>query len=78
MGKPVIVPDLPVFRDEMGDNPAGWFFKAGDPADLAHVIETALADRAVLALFGARAKEYATTQRCWRDFVVKALPENAG
>jgi len=75
MGKPVIVPDLPVFRDEMGANPAGWFFEAGDPADLARVIETALADRDMLTALGKRAREYAATQRCWRDFVINALPE---
>ncbi|WP_241991457.1 glycosyltransferase [Paraburkholderia sp. RAU2J] len=78
MGKPVIVPDLPVFRDEMGERPAGWFFNAGDAADLAHVIETAMSDRAALAALGERAKEYATTQRSWRDFVIKALPKSAG
>ncbi|SEF11835.1 Glycosyltransferase involved in cell wall bisynthesis [Burkholderia sp. WP9] len=75
MGKPVIVPDLPVFRDEMGPNPAGWFFKAGDPVHLAQVIETALADRQTLSALGVRAREYASTQRCWRDFVINALPE---
>jgi glycosyltransferase involved in cell wall biosynthesis len=78
MGKPVIVPDLPVFRDEMGERPAGWFFKAGDATDLTHVIETAMGDRAALAVFGERAKEYATTQRSWRDFVIEALPKSAG
>lgn len=78
MGKPVIVPDLPVFRDEMGANPAGWFFKASDATDLARVIEGALADSTALAALGERAKEYATTQRCWRDFVIKALPNRAG
>jgi glycosyltransferase involved in cell wall biosynthesis len=75
MSKPVIVPDLPVFRDEMGANPAGWFFKAGDAADLARVIEIALADRDALAAFSARARDYATTQRSWRDFVMNALPD---
>ncbi|MGF6506728.1 glycosyltransferase family 4 protein [Paraburkholderia sp. 32] len=78
MGKPVIVPDLPVFRDEMGDRPAGWFFNAGDATDLARVIEAAISDRAALAALGEQAKEYATTQRCWRDFVIKALPKSAG
>lgn len=78
MGKPVIVPDLPVFRDEMGERPAGWFFNAGDATDLARVIETAMSDRAALAALGERAKEYATTQRSWRDFVIKALPKRAG
>ncbi|MBB5498006.1 glycosyltransferase family 4 protein [Paraburkholderia sp. MM5384-R2] len=78
LGKPVIVPDLPVFRDEMGDRPAGWFFNAGDATDLARVIEAAISDRAALAALGEQAKEYATTQRCWRDFVIKALPKSTG
>ncbi|BAO94069.1 glycosyltransferase family 4 protein [Caballeronia insecticola] len=77
MGKPVIVPDLPVFRDEMGAHPAGWFFKAGDAADLARVIETALGDGATLKAVGERAKQYAATHRCWRDFVTEALPDSA-
>ncbi|MFM0007002.1 glycosyltransferase family 4 protein [Paraburkholderia dipogonis] len=78
MGKPVIVPDLPVFREEMGEHPAGWFFRSGDAADLARVIETATADGVALVALGKRAKEYAVTQRCWRDFVVEALPKSAG
>lgn len=78
MGKPVIIPDLPVFCDEMGANPAGWFFKSGDTGDLARVIDAALADRTQLAAMGERAREYATTQRSWRDFVIKALPQSTG
>lgn len=78
MGKPVIVPDLPVFRDELGENPAGWFFRAADAADLARVIETALADRAGLAALGARAREYAAKQRRWQDFVINVLPTGQG
>lgn len=74
MGKPVIVPDLPVFRDEMGTNPAGWFFKAGDALSLASVLRRALADQDSLAALSVRAREYATTQRCWKDFVVNVLP----
>ncbi|WP_244816416.1 glycosyltransferase family 4 protein [Caballeronia sp. Lep1P3] len=77
MGKPVIVPDLPVFRDEMGRDPAGWFFKAGDAADLARTIQTALADASALHALGARARQYASTERCWRDFVINALPDSA-
>jgi glycosyltransferase involved in cell wall biosynthesis len=69
MGKPVIVSDLPVLRDELGENPAGWLFKAGDTADLARVIEMALVDRAALTAIGARARHYATTKRRWQDFV---------
>ncbi len=73
-GKPVIVPDLPVFRDEMGANPAGWFFKAGEATDLAQVIETALANQTLLTAYSIRAREYAATQRRWSDFVGNVLP----
>ncbi|AOJ88259.1 glycosyltransferase WbuB [Burkholderia sp. MSMB0856] len=78
MGKPVIVPDLPVFRDEMGPSPAGWFFKAGDAFDLARVIDAALSDRGTLAALRGQAREYAATQRRWREFVMNALPMSQG
>lgn len=69
MGKPVIIPDLPVFRDEMGPEPAGWFFKAGDAQDLARVIDGALAQPERLAELGQRARGYAVSQRSWRRHV---------
>lgn len=69
LAKPVIVPDLPVFRDELGADPAGWFFKAGDPISLAEVIESALSDQERLAIYGAKAREYAVTHRSWRTHV---------
>lgn len=74
LAKPVIVPDLPVFRDELGADPAGWFFKAGDAVDLAQVIDRAFQDHAMLAELGKRAREYAITRRCWRDFMAGVLP----
>lgn len=73
MAKPVIVPDLPVFRDELGPEPAGWFFRAGDAADLACTIEAAFADAAVLAEMGAKAREYATKHRNWATHVPRML-----
>lgn len=69
MAKPVVVPDLPVFRDELGADPAGWFFRAGDAADLAAVIEKALQDPAGLAKLGAKAREYVLAHRTWSRFV---------
>lgn len=78
MGKPVIVPDLPVFRDEMGDQPAGWFFRAGDAGDLARVIVSAIADVDVLSSLSECAREYAVTQRRWSDFVANAVPATYG
>lgn len=74
LGRPVIVPDLPVFRDEMGTDPAGWFFKSGDVTDLAGVIQDALSNPDRLAEFGERARTYAVTHRRWCDFVTKVLP----
>lgn len=69
MGKPVIVPDLPVFRDELGDNPVGWFFTAGDASDLAVIIENALQDTERLKTLSAEAREYAIRERSWQTFV---------
>lgn len=74
MARPVIVPDLPVFVDEMGGDPAGWFFKAGDAADLARTIKTAMDDHGKLAEIGQRARAYATAHRRWQNFVTAAVP----
>ena len=74
MAKPVIVPDLPVFRDELGNSGSGWFFRAGDAQDLARVIEQALQDETALAVAGQKARMHAVTQRSWRDHVRGVLP----
>lgn len=73
MGKPVIVPDLPVFRDELGGNPAGWFFQSGNDGDLADVIWHALGNPHVLEQKSRQARHYAVTQRNWNDFVASML-----
>lgn len=78
MGKPVIVPDLPVFRHEMGTDPAGWFFQSGDVKDLARVIHEALARPDHLRKLGVRARDYAVSQRNWGRFmplIVESLPK---
>lgn len=77
MGKPVIVPDLPVFRDELGPEPAGWFFRAGDAVDLARTLETAFADADILAAKGSRARAYAVSERSWQHFVGDLFPSSA-
>lgn len=69
MGKPVIVPDLPVFRDEMGNQPAGWFFQAGNVKDLARVAAEALAHPDHLGSLGLQARNYVVSQRNWQKFV---------
>ncbi len=78
MAKPVIVPDLPVFRDEIGNSSSGWFFRAGDRHDLARVIEQALQDEAALAVAGQKARLHALTQRTWREHVRSVLPSIGG
>lgn len=78
MGKPVIVPDLPVFRDELGNDPAGWFFRSGDAADLSRAIEGALEKEEKLKKTGARARDYVLAERCWHSFMDKvAKPYDA-
>lgn len=69
MGKPVIVPDLPLFREELGPEPAGWFFRPGDVDDLARVIETALSDPDRAQRLGRLGRDYAIAQRSWRRYV---------
>lgn len=69
LNKPVIVPDLPVFRDELGGPQSGWFFSPGDAGDLSHVIANALEDPAEIVKRGRCAREYVVTQRNWQLFV---------
>ncbi|MDL2269260.1 glycosyltransferase family 4 protein [Desulfosarcina sp. OttesenSCG-928-A07] len=67
--KPVIVPDLPVFRDELGDSRSGWFFKPGDAESLAEVMAEALGDDAELSARGKCARDHVSTRRNWQLFV---------
>jgi glycosyltransferase involved in cell wall biosynthesis len=73
MAKPVIVPDLPVFRDELGSDPAGWFFRAGDAANLAEVVEQAFKSPSRLDELGAKAREYVLAHRTWDRFVENVI-----
>lgn len=76
MGKPVIVPDLPVFKDELrtesGEAP-GWFFKAGDPSDLAKVLNNAFAGVEGLAEKSILARSHSVTMRNWQRYVQDIL-----
>ncbi len=73
LAKPVIVPDLPVFRDELGNGASGWFFRSGDVDDLARVIEIALGDSVQLREKAIQARKHALGQRSWTDHVSKAI-----
>lgn len=78
MGKPAILPDLPVFRDEAGGSDACWFFRAGDAHDLSLVIREALKDHNELARRAKKAREYVISNRCWKDFVSDVMPGERG
>lgn len=69
MAIPVIVPDLPVFRDEIGQSCGAFFFQAGQVEDLARVIADALVSPQRLAQCGALARESVQLRRQWRDYV---------
>jgi glycosyltransferase involved in cell wall biosynthesis len=73
MARPVIVPDLPVFRDELGAQAPGFFFKAGDAGDLARVLGGALANPQALAELGGKARDWVLERRQWRDHAAGAL-----
>lgn len=74
LGKPVVLADLPVLRDEMGKDPAGWFFRPGDAQDLARVLASALRDGGRHRSIGERGRRYVVSCRSWRDFVGNLLP----
>lgn len=71
--KPVVVPDLPVFRDEAGD--AGWFFRSGDATDLARVLAAALANPARCAAKARKGRERIVSCRQWQHFIPSILGE---
>lgn len=72
-GKPVVLPDLPVFRDELGPEPAGLFFRPGDAADLACVLHTALTQPQAMHEMGQRARAHVAQHRAWAPHVHHAL-----
>lgn len=74
MAKPVIVPDLPVFQDELGNSGGGWFFRVGDAQDLAEVIEQALWNVDGLAVAGQKARLHAVMKRNWKNHVQGVVP----
>ncbi len=69
LGKALVVPDLQVFRDELGQDAPAFFFESGDAKDLARVIDKALADMPAILAVGQRARQYAVNHRNWGRFV---------
>lgn len=62
---PVVVPDLPVFRDELSDETAAYFFRSGDAEDLARVLQHALQCENDLRATGLRGHAYVSKHRNW-------------
>jgi glycosyltransferase involved in cell wall biosynthesis len=71
LGKAVVVPDLPVFRDELGDSGGGWFFTSGDTVSLAETIASALDNPVALAEAGKHSRLYSLEHRNWSKFATK-------
>lgn len=82
-GKCVVVPDLPVFKDELSylentqESPSGCiFFKSGDFNDLASVLEKIifLSNTNELKKNGDRARQYVVDNRQWKYFATTICP----
>ncbi|MBQ3059443.1 MAG: glycosyltransferase [Desulfovibrio sp.] len=67
LGKAVVVPDMPLFREEMGPEPGGYFFQAGDAGHLADVLAEALASPRLPEL-GALGRRNIMARRQWAHF----------
>lgn len=67
LGKPVIVPDLPVFRDEAAAG--AIFFAPGDAADLARVLADTLGAPPCLDALGQAGRQQVLARRQWEYFV---------
>jgi glycosyltransferase involved in cell wall biosynthesis len=73
MAKPVVVPDLPVFRDELGSDTPGLFFRSGDAMDLARVLKEALENPEEMRVLGLRARVYVEQHRSWEPHIRNVL-----
>ncbi len=71
LGKPVIVPDLPVFREEVQNGKTGYFFKPEDPVDLARVIEGCLSSLNNAHQIGNVARASVLQNRTWDIYAQK-------
>lgn len=73
MGKPVICPDLPVFRDELGELAKGWTFSPGNAQSLAVKIEECLQSPDNIARQGDLLRKHAVNSRQWKQYVPTLL-----
>lgn len=73
MAKPLFVPDLPVFREELGELADGWIFEPGNAASLASLLAKRLPDYGLLKAQGEKLREKALSTRQWRNFIPLVL-----
>jgi glycosyltransferase involved in cell wall biosynthesis len=78
LGKAVIVPDLPVFRDELGPDFSDFFFKPGSSESLAQVLDATLSHPAKLMELGRLAREKVSKFRVWSQHLPKIWMGSAG
>ena len=71
LAKPVLVPDLPIFREETGEH--GLFFEAGTPHSLARLLHSLLVKSADLPKLGAKNRAYVLQHRQWSQFVPELM-----
>lgn len=69
MGKALITPDLPVFKDEIGELASGWTFKANDAEDLARLIGENMTQYAKVKVQGQLLCEHVKHTRQWDHFI---------
>lgn len=69
LGKPVILPDLPVFRDETASGEFAFFFAPGSVESLVATIEHLYASRDSLEQLSQHACAYVGQHRLWSHFV---------
>lgn len=65
VARPVVVPDLAVFRDEVNDGVEGLHFAAGDAASLAGALRRLAQDPALRRRLGAAAQARVARTRTW-------------
>ncbi len=75
LGKSVIIPDLPVFKEEAAKAPV-FFFEAGNATHLAQTLLQALSKPQDLARKGLECRKFALEHRQWKHFIPTLAPKD--
>ncbi len=74
LGKTLVLPKLPVFREEARQVPV-FFFEAGNIENLTYVLDKALSNTQDLNLRGQICQKYVLEHRQWKHFIKKIMPQ---